>query len=62
MLGGGFSEGGLWAVTPGIDMVCYSGAVAVEGMEKRGVGGGEVLGHLRRKEVRVAWMSTEKSL
>lgn len=35
-------------------MVTYSGTVAVEGMERRGVGGGEVLGHLRRKEVRVS--------
>lgn len=49
-------------MTPGIDMVTYSGAVAVECMGRRGVGGEEVLGHLRRKEVRVAWMNTEKSV
>lgn len=49
-------------MTPGIDMVTYSGAVAVECMGRWVVGGGEVLGHLRRKEVHVAWMSTEKSM
>lgn len=54
--------GGLWTVTPGIDMVTYNGAVAVVCMGRQGVGGGEVLEHLRRKQVRVAWMSAEKSV
>lgn len=49
-------------MTPGIDMITYSGAVAVVCMGRQGVGGGEVLGHLRRKQVRVAWMSAEQSV
>lgn len=49
-------------MSPGIDMVTYNGAVAVVCMGRQGVGGGEVLGRLRRKRVRVAWMRTEKSV
>lgn len=49
-------------MSPGIDMVTYNSAVAVVCMGRQGVGGGEVLGHLRRKWVRDAWMRTEKSV